>query len=210
MRQGQGAVTTLVAGPMPPRSLAQVPGIRFLSPGINTRAQVVTHRRRTGTPRCREPARRWWTSARGRCSSASFFTDADVTRAAKVAVLGLVARISSSAPAPTRPGTIIRIKNQPFTVVAVLTSKGEAAMGQDQDDTVIVPYTTVQKRLLGVQHVTTITISAADGVYLGQLSRRGGGRAARTAPACSRARPTTSSCARSRRWPACSPRRPTP
>ena len=39
-------------------------------------------------------------------------------------------------------------------------------MGQDQDDTVIVPYTTVQKKLLGVQHVIGITISAADGVSL--------------------------------------------
>jgi len=52
----------------------------------------------------------------------------------------------------------------------VLTSKGQAAAGQDQDDTVIVPYTTVQKRLLGVQHVNNITISAADGVNLTQLS----------------------------------------
>jgi putative ABC transport system permease protein len=43
-------------------------------------------------------------------------------------------------------------------------------MGQDQDDTVIVPFTTVQKRLLGVQHVSGITVSAADGVNLADLS----------------------------------------
>jgi putative ABC transport system permease protein len=48
----------------------------------------------------------------------------------------------------------------------VLTSKGQAAMGQDQDDTVIVPYTTVQKKILGVQHITQVTISAEDGVPL--------------------------------------------
>ena len=64
----------------------------------------------------------------------------------------------------------MRINNQPFKVVGVLTAKGQAAMGQDQDDTVITPYTTVQKKLLGVQHVSGITISAADGVPLDTLS----------------------------------------
>jgi putative ABC transport system permease protein len=51
-------------------------------------------------------------------------------------------------------------------VIGVLASKGQAAMGQDQDDTVLVPYTTVQKKLMGVQHVTAITVSAENGVPL--------------------------------------------
>jgi len=168
VRQGQGAVTTLVAADAAAVQ-AQVPGIRYLSPGINTRAQVVT------------TAANWNTQVQGAGASladirawplqfGAFFTSADVARAAKVAVLGSVARDQLFGAGADATGATIRIKNQPFTVVGVLTSKGQAAMGQDQDDTVIVPYTTVQKRLLGVQHITSMTISAADGVDLARLS----------------------------------------
>jgi hypothetical protein len=52
----------------------------------------------------------------------------------------------------------------------VLTGKGQAAFGQDQDDVALVPYTTVQKRLLGVTHVSNITVSAADGAPMGQVA----------------------------------------
>jgi putative ABC transport system permease protein len=55
-------------------------------------------------------------------------------------------------------------------VIGVLTPKGQAAMGPDQDDTAIVPFTTVQKRLLGVAHVSSITVSAEDGVPLDRVS----------------------------------------
>jgi putative ABC transport system permease protein len=55
-------------------------------------------------------------------------------------------------------------------VIGVLTSKGQAAMGPDQDDTVIVPYTTVQKKLLGITHLQNITLSTADGVPFDQVS----------------------------------------
>ena len=77
-------------------------------------------------------------------------------------MLGSVARDQLFGAGADPTGAIIRIKNQPFQVIGVLTSKGQAAMGQDQDDTVIVPYTTVQKKLLGVQHVNNITVSAAE------------------------------------------------
>jgi putative ABC transport system permease protein len=56
-------------------------------------------------------------------------------------------------------------------VLGVLASKGQAAFGQDQDDTAIVPYTTIQKRLLGVTHVSSITVSAADGVSLDRVAQ---------------------------------------
>jgi putative ABC transport system permease protein len=87
-------------------------------------------------------------------------------------VLGSVVRDQLFGPGTDPTGASIRIKNQPFRVIGVLTSKGQAAMGQDQDDTVIIPYTTAQKKLLGIQNIQTITISAVDGVSLDTLSDR--------------------------------------
>src|SRR5258706_5460354 len=169
VRQGQGAVTTLTAEDAA-AIRSEVSGIRYLSPGINTRVQIVsessnwnTQVQGTGTDLV---AIRSWPMQFG-----SFFADDDVRRAAKVAVLGSVARdqLFGSGADPT--GEIVRIKNQPFQIVGVLTSKGQAAMGQDQDDTVIIPYTTVQKKLLGVQHLNNITVSAQDGVPLDSVTR---------------------------------------
>jgi putative ABC transport system permease protein len=164
VRQGQGATTTLT--PADAAAIRrQVTGIRAMSPGINTRVQIVaeggnwnTQVQGTGEELA---AIRAWPLQFG-----AFFTEADVTRAAKVAVLGSVTRDQLFGPGSDPVGETIRIKNQPFRVLGVLTSKGQAAMGQDQDDTVIVPYTTVQKKILGVQHITQVTISAEDGVPL--------------------------------------------
>jgi putative ABC transport system permease protein len=164
VRQGQGAVTTLTADDAG-AIRREVPGIRYMSPGLNTRTQVVaatsnwnTQIQGTGPELA---AIRSWSTQFG-----SFFTEDDVTAARKVAVLGSVVRDQLFGVGADATGETVRIKNQPFQVIGVLTSKGQAAMGQDQDDTVLVPYTTVQKKLMGVQHVTTITVSAEDGVPL--------------------------------------------
>ena len=93
--------------------------------------------------------------------SGAFFTDADVARAAKVAVLGSVVRDQLFGAGVDPTGQTIRISNQPFAVVGVLTSKGQSAIGQDQDDTVVVPYTTVQKKLTGNTYLSNLTIEAA-------------------------------------------------
>jgi putative ABC transport system permease protein len=77
-------------------------------------------------------------------------------------VLGAVVRDQVFGAGTDPTGEIVRISNQPFTVIGVLARKGQSAMGQDQDDTVIVPFTTVQKRLTGTTFVGSITISAAD------------------------------------------------
>jgi putative ABC transport system permease protein len=57
-------------------------------------------------------------------------------------------------------GQIIRIRNQPFKVIGVMISKGQGSFGQDQDDTIFAPYTTVQKKLQGIQHINNISVSA--------------------------------------------------
>jgi putative ABC transport system permease protein len=162
VRQGQGATTTLT--PDDARAIrAELNGIRYLSPGVNTRAQVVaeTANWNTQVQGAGEElaALRSWPVQFG-----SFFQAQDVVRAARVAVLGSVVRDELFGAETDPTGAVIRIRNQPFRVVGVLTRKGQAAMGQDQDDAVIVPYTTVQKRLLGTTHLQNITISAENGV----------------------------------------------
>jgi len=79
-----------------------------------------------------------------------FFSDTDVRSAERVIVLGkTVADKLFSGLDPI--GQMIRVRNLPFRVVGVLTAKGQSMVGQDQDDTAIVPYTTVQRKLLGQQ-----------------------------------------------------------
>jgi putative ABC transport system permease protein len=56
---------------------------------------------------------------------------------------------------------VIRITKQPFTVVGVMASKGQSGMGQDQDDVIFVPYTTVLKKLRGITNIQNVTVSAA-------------------------------------------------
>ncbi|MBK5299149.1 MAG: ABC transporter permease [Vicinamibacteria bacterium] len=158
-RLGQGAMTTLDAADA--EALRQVPGVAAVSPGVNTRGQIVAS------------AGNWSTQIQGAgdelatirswsIDSGSFFSAGDVTRAAKIAVLGAVVRDQVFGAGTDPTGETVRISNQPFTVIGVLARKGQSATGQDQDDTVIVPYTSVQKRLTGTTHLGSITISAAD------------------------------------------------
>jgi putative ABC transport system permease protein len=168
VRQGQGAVTTLTADDAS-AIRSTVPGIRYLSPGINTRTQIVAETSNWNTQiqgTSEElPELRSWPVQMG-----SYFSAQDVRAAAKVVVLGSATRDQLFGPAADPIGATVRINNQPFRVVGVLSTKGQAAMGQDQDDVVMTPYTTVQKKLLGVQHVTGITISAIDETPLDQVS----------------------------------------
>jgi putative ABC transport system permease protein len=95
-------------------------------------------------------------------SSGRPFTQQDIDRATKVCLLGktvvenLFGRVDPV-------GQVIRIKNVPFTVIGVLAPKGQSTWGRDQDDTVIIPLTTVQKKLFGMQFpgmVTQIQVQA--------------------------------------------------
>jgi len=168
VRLGQGAVSTLTADDA--KAIArEVAGVQFVSPGLNARTQIVA------------PAGNWQTSVQGAgpqladirdwpVESGRFFEDGDVTRSATVAVLGQVVRNQLFGAGVDPIGRIVRINNQPFTVIGVMSTKGQGPMGQDQDDTVIVPYTTVQKRLSGVTYVSNITIAAAEGTATKDVS----------------------------------------
>jgi putative ABC transport system permease protein len=92
----------------------------------------------------------------------SFFSTQDVSGAAKVAVLGKTVSDQLFGPDVDPTGQVIRVRNQPFKVIGVMGSKGQAGMGEDQDDTLFAPYTTVQKKLMGQQYIQNITLSATN------------------------------------------------
>jgi putative ABC transport system permease protein len=102
------------------------------------------------------PLIRSWPTTHG-----AFFSPVDVASASKVAVVGSVVHEQLFGLDIDPVGQVIRINNQPFTVVGVLASKGQSGMGQDQDDVVYVPYTTVMKKLRGITFIQNVTVSAA-------------------------------------------------
>lgn len=90
----------------------------------------------------------------------SMFTERDIKSAAKVCILGQTV-IDNLFPDGSNPiGKTIRFNNIPFTVIGRLESKGYNSMGQDQDDVVIAPYTTVMKRILATDYLQMIFASA--------------------------------------------------
>lgn len=92
-------------------------------------------------------------------SSGSFFTERDIKSKKKVAVLGQTI-VDELFEGVDPIGQRIRIRNTPFTVIGVLAEKGESGMGQDQDDIILAPSTTVLYRLKGGDKIDMIYISA--------------------------------------------------
>jgi putative ABC transport system permease protein len=96
--------------------------------------------------------------------SGVFFTDDDVRSVRKVAVLGGTVA-TNLFPDEDPVGQQIRLRNEPFTIIGVLATKGQTAGGADQDDVILVPYTTARSRLSGFSFIGMIlvsTYSAAD------------------------------------------------
>lgn len=88
----------------------------------------------------------------------NFFIQDDVTKAEKVCVLGKT--VASNLFGSHNPlGETIRIRQNAFRVIGVLRPKGQTSSGKDQDDIAIIPHTTLQKRLLGVNHVENIAVA---------------------------------------------------
>ena len=137
----------------------ECPAVAYVSPQSRTSGQVVAGEMNWSTQvfgvGIDWPNIRAWNVREG-----TFFSEGDIRAAAKVAVLGSTVA-ENLFPNGDAVGAVIRIKNVPFRVNGVLERKGGSMMGSDQDDVIIAPYTTVQKRLMGQQRLGMIIASAA-------------------------------------------------
>lgn len=96
------------------------------------------------------------------------FTEQDIQTAAKVCVVGKTV-VDNLFPDGSNPvGKVIRFQKLPFRIVGVLESKGYNSMGMDQDDQILAPYTTIQKKVLAITHLQGITCSALKEEYTDQ------------------------------------------
>ena len=169
VRQGQGNASTLT--PDDATEIIKLPGVQYAAAGVNTRAQMVAGNQNWGTQLQGTdvdlPLIRSWTVALG-----SFFTSIDVTTASKVVVLGSIVRDQLFGPDVDPVGQVIRIQNQPFTVVGVLASKGQSGGGQDQDDVAFAPFTTVMKKIRGITFIQQVQVSAASSAEVPMVADR--------------------------------------
>jgi putative ABC transport system permease protein len=137
----------------------EAPDIAYVSPMVRTNGQIVAGELNWGTGiqgvDVDFPNIRAWNVLQG-----SFFTDTDVKAASKVAVLGNTVA-ENLFPNGDAVGQIIRIKNVPFKVAGVLEKKGGNMMGQDQDDVVLAPYTTIMKRLSGKTRLDMLYVASS-------------------------------------------------
>lgn len=98
----------------------------------------------------------------------AMFTEADIQTSAKVCVIGKTIQENLFPTGEDPVGRIIRFNQVPFRVVGVLKAKGYNSMGMDQDDLILAPYTTIQKKVLAITHLQGITCSALKEEYTDQ------------------------------------------
>jgi putative ABC transport system permease protein len=159
VRAGFGNVNTLLDADG--KAMArELPSVAFVSPVLRRQEQVVAANLNWGTlaqgvaPEFQQI--RDWEVAQGR-----FLHEGDMESAAKVAVIGqTVARQLFGS--DDALDAVIRIRNIPFRVIGVLVPKGQTGQGTDQDDTVMIPYTTMQKRLMRITWVQSIVVKAVN------------------------------------------------
>jgi putative ABC transport system permease protein len=147
LRVGNGSTKTLLESDVA-AILRECPAVVAAAPATQTSAQIVYEGDNWGT-RVVGTTPEYFDIRTWAFQSGTTFTRDDVTTAANVAVIGETVRKNLFA--STDPvGKKIRIGNMPFLVVGVLVAKGQsAALSEDQDDTIIAPLTTVQKKMTG-------------------------------------------------------------
>ena len=137
----------------------EVPGLTGISPEVRTTVQVVAGNQNTsvgiwGVSADFAEIRSW------RFQSGENFTEADVRNASKVCLMGKTTAASLFGEGIDPVGQTVSIKNAPVTVVGWLASKGANAFGQDQDDVIFMPYTSVMKRLSGDTKFRAFSLAA--------------------------------------------------
>jgi putative ABC transport system permease protein len=158
-RTGTGGASTLT--PQDGIAIAGLPHVAAVTPVVTIRAQIVAAGNNwqttvTGVAPTYTYIRTW------PLASGLFFSQSDVESAAKVCVLGQTV-VNSLFPDGSSPlGRSVLIRNVPFIVVGTLAPKGQSGVGQDQDDTILIPYTSALQRLTGQTTLASLDVSADD------------------------------------------------
>jgi putative ABC transport system permease protein len=155
-----GSVTTLIAADAD-AILGECPSVLAASPIVMARAQVVAGNQNWYPDELLGVNANYPVVRNLQIRKGDFFTESDVHSAAKVCVIGKTV-VDNLFDSPDCVGATIRIKNIPFTVVGILEPKGTNLFGQDQDNVVYTPFTTIKKRVSGsaFNNVDVIFISA--------------------------------------------------
>jgi putative ABC transport system permease protein len=150
-------------------AIGQIPNVAGVSPEVRDRDQVLANGLNWNTLILGEspdyPQIRNWNIASG-----AMFSDQDVRSIAKVAVLGKTV-VDQLFPNEDPVGQTIRLGNIPFKIVGVLESKGFNLFGQDQDDTIIIPYSSHMKRIEHRRFVNSIQVEAATAKSIAQVQQ---------------------------------------
>jgi len=134
----------------------EVPDVAAVSPEVSVTAQAIANGRNWSTTVVGESQDylriRDWKLAAG-----SMFNESDIRSAAKIAVIG--SKTANELFGPLNPvGQSVRIKNIPFTIVGLLESKGAGMGGANQDDRLLIPYTTAMKRITGDRYLRSVNV----------------------------------------------------
>jgi putative ABC transport system permease protein len=154
---GAGSITTLTLDDAE-AIVREVPTIARWTPGVRGRAQVIAGNNNWNTQV--EGGNEDFLVVRNfALAEGANFTARDVLVADKVCLLG--ATVAKTLFPDSDPiGQVIRLRNMPFRVLGVLAAKGQGQWGQDQDDFVVAPWTTVQKKLLGINYIHQVSFVA--------------------------------------------------
>ena len=140
--------------------------VTYVSPAVNSSGQAVYGANNTPTT-VYGVNLDYLEIRRYKVADGDVFTEHDIKTAATVCLIGqpVVDELFTNGENPV--GKVIRFGTIPFRIVGVLESKGYNSMGMDQDDLIIAPYTTVQKRILAITHLQEIVCSALSEGYTG-------------------------------------------
>jgi putative ABC transport system permease protein len=153
VKTGHGGEVTLTAADM--EELKNIPGVMYSGWGVRDAMQVV------------HASKNWFLTVNGvtpsylvirgwSVASGEMFTQADMDKAAKVAMLGNSVVKNLFEPGEDPVGVTIRLKNMPFRVVGTLEAKGYDTRGADQDDVIFIPFTTAERKVTGTKFLGSI------------------------------------------------------